>query len=752
MPPSPGDAESIESTRSIGDYTLVRHLGSGGMGVVHLARSSSGRQVALKVVHAHYAQDEEFRARFRLEIAAARRVSGAFTPPVVDADPDAGQPWMATLYVPGPTLAEAVAEDGPLGGKALRTLGLGLAEALRDIHQVGLVHRDLKPSNILMAEDGPRVIDFGISRAPENHNLTLTGRLIGTPPFMSPEQFSAPRDVTGASDVFSLGSVLVFAATGTGPFDAGSPYMTGFQIMYEPPRLDGVPEPFHSIVAACLDKNPAARPGLSEVHHMLRTLPDATLRVSSGAGSATDARRRSRHRRLSRGAALAEALGRRAAALPAGASSWLRRGGGWRRTLIGVVAALTVTGLAVAVVNLPPDAAADVQVPEGWRPWLTNLSESSGDSSPLAHGESGCLPGGDAMYCAGTGFTAAKVDPSSGSVLWRTGTNPVQTLPIGVRDGLVYVYAEPDDPDGDSVTGSDLIDVTALDTGTGEPRWTRRVKDYDAEFGEIAPAYLFSGGLLTMSVTATEFVAYGATGEELWRSSASAPTGSSCLPLVLGGNPYGLCAPDDENSGRPVVLLRLDTADGTRRDLATLPPLAEPLGVVDGQLLFALSQTPDKQARTSGTLPYTGLVRVEPGGGEVERIDLAGAQRGRVTTVGDAVYFVRADGTVTAVSPADGRQLWQRATGLESLSEPAVSTTYDAVYFANRFGRLIALDQGSGAVRWRSAGLDDLTDDAEYTAPSLLLVEDAIVAAAGDMAFSVRPDRPDDRPSTVAPN
>jgi serine/threonine protein kinase len=192
----PGDTESI------GGYALVDRLGSGGMGVVYLGRSASGRQVAVKVVHAQYALDEEFRARFRQEIAAARRVSGAFTAPVVDADPDAELPWMATLYVPGRTLAEVIDRDGPLGGQALRTLALGLVEALRDIHQAGVVHRDLKPSNVLLAEDGPRVIDFGISRAADNQALTVTGRLIGTPPFMSPEQFAAPRDVTPASDVF----------------------------------------------------------------------------------------------------------------------------------------------------------------------------------------------------------------------------------------------------------------------------------------------------------------------------------------------------------------------------------------------------------------------------------------------------------------------------------------------------------------------------------------------------------------------
>lgn len=244
-PLSTGDPESI------GGYTLLGRLGVGGMGVVYLGVSASGRQVAVKLVRESYAQEEEFRTRFRQEIAAARRVSGAFTAPVVDADPDADRPWMATLYVPGPTLAEVVEKEGPLSGRKLRALGLGLTEALRDIHRAGLVHRDLKPGNVLMTEDGPRVIDFGISRASDNQSLTVTGRIIGTPPFMSPEQLASPREVTPASDVFSLGSLLVFAAVGTGPFDSDSPYMTGYQVMHESPDLDGVPEALLRIVERC---------------------------------------------------------------------------------------------------------------------------------------------------------------------------------------------------------------------------------------------------------------------------------------------------------------------------------------------------------------------------------------------------------------------------------------------------------------------------------------------------------------------
>lgn len=282
MPLSTGESESIGS---IGGYTLVDRLGSGGMGVVYLGRSASGRQVAVKVVHAQYAQDEEFRVRFRQEISAARRVSGAFTAPVVDADPDAEVPWMATLYVPGRTLSEIVAKEGPLSGHALRTLALGLVEALRDIHQAGVVHRDLKPSNVLLAEDGPRVIDFGISRAADNQALTVTGRLIGTPPFMSPEQFASPRDVTAASDVFSLGSLLVYAATGNRPFDGGSPYMTGYQVVHEQPTLDGVPEPLRSIAERCLDKDATARPDLTELHRLFRDLPDVATAPATPAPS-----------------------------------------------------------------------------------------------------------------------------------------------------------------------------------------------------------------------------------------------------------------------------------------------------------------------------------------------------------------------------------------------------------------------------------------------------------------------------------
>ncbi|MCF3965091.1 serine/threonine-protein kinase, partial [Streptomyces fuscigenes] len=253
-----------------GPYPLQTVLGSGGMGVVHLASSGSGLRLAVKVVHAEYASDPEFRARFRQEIAAARRVSGAFTAPVVDADADAERPWMATLFIDGPTLSDRVRQHGPMSERELARLGAGLAEGLRDIHRAGVVHRDLKPSNVLLAADGPRVIDFGISRPSDSDLRTETGKLIGTPPFMAPEQFQRPRAVGPPADVFAMAAVLVHAATGRGPFDSDSPYVVAYQVVHDEPDLSGVPAGLVHLIRRCLAKDPAHRPTPDDVMGELR--------------------------------------------------------------------------------------------------------------------------------------------------------------------------------------------------------------------------------------------------------------------------------------------------------------------------------------------------------------------------------------------------------------------------------------------------------------------------------------------------
>ncbi|WP_405586519.1 protein kinase domain-containing protein [Streptomyces sp. NBC_01092] len=261
----PGDPQRI------GVYRLLARLGAGGMGDVYLARSERGRTVAVKLVRRELAAQEEFRARFRQEVQAARQVGGFWTAPVLDADTEAEVPWVATGYVAGPSLQQVVGRDhGALPERSVRILAAGLAHALKDIHAAGIVHRDLKPSNVLVTIDGPRVIDFGIARALESvgeSGLTRTGALIGSPGFMAPEQVRGDLRITPACDVFCLGSVLAYAATGNLPFgslDSGA-HAVMFRIAQEEPDLEGVPEGIAELVRDCLRKDPGARPTLDRI-------------------------------------------------------------------------------------------------------------------------------------------------------------------------------------------------------------------------------------------------------------------------------------------------------------------------------------------------------------------------------------------------------------------------------------------------------------------------------------------------------
>ncbi|MFH9981794.1 protein kinase [Streptomyces sp. NPDC017179] len=260
----PGDPQGI------GAYRLLARLGAGGMGQVFLARSDRGRTVAVKLVRRELAQQEEFRARFRQEVRAARQVGGHWTAPVLDADTEAPVPWVATGYVAGPSLQRVVGHDhGPLPERSVRILAAGLAGALKDIHAAGLIHRDLKPSNVLVTIDGPRVIDFGIARALEtvtDGGLTRTGALVGSPGFMAPEQVRGDR-ITTACDVFCLGSILAYAATGVLPFggaDSGA-HALMYRIAEQEPDLQALPEGIADLVRACLRKDPAARPTVDRI-------------------------------------------------------------------------------------------------------------------------------------------------------------------------------------------------------------------------------------------------------------------------------------------------------------------------------------------------------------------------------------------------------------------------------------------------------------------------------------------------------
>jgi serine/threonine protein kinase len=249
---------------SVGPYRLLGRLGAGGMGQVYLASSASGRRAAVKVIRSELASDRAFRSRFSQEVAAARTVGGIYTALVVDADTEGPMPWLATAYVPGPSLAEAVDTQGPLPVESVLRLAAGLAEGLQAIHRAGLVHRDLKPSNVLLEHDGPKVIDFGISRAVDASSHTATGTVLGSPGYMSPEQAHS-SNVGPQSDVFSLGAVLVFAATGEGPWGIGFGHALIYRLIHQPPDLSRVPAELRSLVERCLAKDPAERPSPGEL-------------------------------------------------------------------------------------------------------------------------------------------------------------------------------------------------------------------------------------------------------------------------------------------------------------------------------------------------------------------------------------------------------------------------------------------------------------------------------------------------------
>ncbi|ONK15196.1 serine/threonine-protein kinase [Streptomyces sp. MP131-18] len=261
-----------DDPRTVGGYRLAARLGAGGMGRVYLSHTPGGRALAVKVIREEFGADPEFRRRFRREVQAAQRVQGLYTAPVLDSDTEGTRPWLATAYIPGPSLAEAVGRHGPLPVPTVLPLLAGIAEALQAIHDARLVHRDLKPSNVLLAADGPRVIDFGIAHAIDATSLTSSGLVVGTPSFMAPEQAAGGR--TGpATDVFALGQLAAYALTGAPAFGEGTSHAVLYRIVHEHPDLSGLPEPLRNLIAHCLTKDPDARPTVSAVMAACRVAP-----------------------------------------------------------------------------------------------------------------------------------------------------------------------------------------------------------------------------------------------------------------------------------------------------------------------------------------------------------------------------------------------------------------------------------------------------------------------------------------------
>lgn len=277
----------------VGGYRLAAVLGAGGMGKVYLSYTPGGRPLAIKVIRPEFSEDPEFRRRFEQEVRAAQRVQGLYTAPVIDSDTEGTQPWLATAYVPGPSLAHAVARHGRLPLRSVLLLTVGVAEALGVIHGAGIVHRDLKPANVLLAADGPRVIDFGIARAADTTALTGTGVSVGTPAFMAPEQ-AAAGTITPATDVFALGQIAAYAAIGAPVFGDGPSHAVLYRIVHEDPDLSRLPAELRPLVTRCLSRDPADRPALADIIRMCHEISPEPLRQGEDwlpravAGSITD--------------------------------------------------------------------------------------------------------------------------------------------------------------------------------------------------------------------------------------------------------------------------------------------------------------------------------------------------------------------------------------------------------------------------------------------------------------------------------
>ncbi|MFE7129637.1 serine/threonine-protein kinase [Streptomyces sp. NPDC057638] len=780
MPPlrSTGQSPEAERPEYAGQYRLESCLGTGGMGIVHLATSPSGLRLAVKVIHAEHSLDPEFRARFRQEVTAARRVSGAFTAPVVDADPEAARPWMATLYIEGPTLAARVKRN-PLDGAELRRVGAGLAEALRDIHRAGLVHRDLKPSNVLLAPDGPKVIDFGISRPTDSDLRTETGKLIGTPPFMAPEQFQRPREVGPEADVFAMGSVLVHAATGRGPFDSDSPYIVAYQVVHDEPNLTGVPTDLAPLFRRCLDKDPAERPTPYEVMVALREstpsssydtqayipeprIPDRRESVAgwagtdtgaaaggggyagaqgvsgepevlenngfSGVGGAVHASEPAHASRATGAFGAAGVLGAAGASAP-GASPPAKHGRRW--ALMGTaLALLTAVVAGTAVLRASDDNPRDVRngpaaqaSDRAPRDWAIPLHRGNAENKTPGCAADPRLP---ALYCTAPGVKAARLDPATGETLWSLPARgrPAQgtgesTTPVAVG-GLVHV----------TTPGTGTLE--ALDPRSGAVRWTLSTSSYSSvrHAGNIVLLIGRHGRVRAVDA---------ATGEERWtRQLGGLGTEWLASPGVDGP---ALAATPSPGGGSTRVTA-VDPASGDtlweRRQPGYLRPVWTSRGAAhliaedrDGYATAIVRMDMADQGRGARRIPL---------GTPVDQAQAA--VRGNVlylTGHGGALLAVDTGRAGSAPPRGDRAVLWRLETAQTNLSRPAADAR--AVYVAAGDGRLLVVDAARGRLAGQTSPRMD--NDRHTYAPWLptpVVVEAAGEGRGGGRVYGAAPD------------
>jgi outer membrane protein assembly factor BamB len=675
--------------RTAGEFRLSARLGMGGMGQVFLGHSPAGRAVAVKICHPELAADPSFVERFAREATAAQAVNGLYTAQVVAAGPYDNPPWMATAYVPGPTLSDYVDGYGPLPGPAAWRLAAGLAEALLAVHAGGLVHRDLKPSNVLLAVDGPRVIDFGIASALEVTGLTTTGSVMGSPPYMSPEQ-AMGTPAGPASDVFALGSTLAFAASGAPPFGDGDAPALLFRVVHMAPALDSVPERLRAVVAACLAKDPAARPTLPQ---LLRACEDGAAAGGNSAASFWPGQ-------------MAAAIARHQASLasappPSGTipPSGQVRPAGQRGPRPPATVASPAAPTPLSSFGLAGTRVASVI---GRRRVLSGLGGLVVAGGLAAAGWKLASPGGGP---AAAGTTAGRTPGNL--VAWRQQTDgPVRsgaaisdgTLYIGSDTGTVYAFdAASGRPAGTFPVGSAVSGVTvavetlfvgsadgkvhAFKTGNLGYAWTSQ-----AAGAAIAGAPVWGGNLVFAG--SDDHYVYALdprTGQRKWRTR----TGGTAMPSEPTGTGVVWAGSQDG------TMYLLDTRTGKVVDKhAVGGPVGSPPVTVTGQVYVGT---------TKGVL-YNMFYEDFSKSTEVHwRFQADGAITGTPFPAarGDTIFAATAHGTVYAVQPGSdsGNKLWDCQLGGPVRSRLAVYN--GMVYAGSDDGYLNAIDISTGTVSWK---------------------------------------------------
>ncbi|MFG2927798.1 outer membrane protein assembly factor BamB family protein [Streptomyces achromogenes] len=681
--------------RRIGPFEVLGRLGAGGMGLVYLARSASGRRVAIKTVRTELAEDQLFRVRFTREVEAARAVSGFYTAAVVDADPRAAVPWLATAYVPAPSLEEIVNECGPLPAQAVRWLAAGVAEALQSIHGAGLVHRDLKPSNVLVVEDGPRVIDFGIASGVSNTRLTMTNVAVGTPAYMSPEQAKDSRSVTGASDVFSLGSTLVFAATGHPPFHGANPVETVFMLLREGPDLTGLPDELRPLIEACMQMEATARPTPADLQAQLAPHLFGSGSDDSGTASAW---------LPEKAVALIEARrGGRPAGRPAPAPDDGPRAA-VRQTVpppppydppvpVPPSAPVSMPGpvpvAPSAPVPMPVAPSAPVPVPAG-APG-TGPVRLAGAAVPIGPGPRVADARAAAVKAPPpeAGLVASWSRPRPGVATADPAVPPAPPVPPEPASGWrPWRFRMSNDVWGTPAVAGDLVYVTsfevhALDVSTGRRRFKTR---------DVAWSMAVADGRVHASDGPTLYALDAREGTDLWRLSTDAWV--YCLKAdrgtVVTGTRGGGVQAWEASSGQ-----KLWEITGCQTDFES--PEAGP-AVHDGTVYVW------QDARLRALEARTGEERWSYPIGDAAS---CGGVPVRLTPASDGCVYICAGTRVLAVEAVSGRVRWHFEAPAVFLSPPAFApgpaVTGGGVYLADYLGTVYALDAADGRDRWRIA-------------------------------------------------